>query len=105
MIIGELNKRAELQSSTPTMDYGEETLTWTTYATVWAGIKPVNASESTVADQVGATATHRIKIRALSTVKPSHRVVINSITYEINGILDYEHINDGMHLLCSQVVE
>lgn len=102
--IGELNKRAKLLSPETAMDYGEEVETWSDYATVWAGIKPLNASERTIAQQISAVATHVIKIRVRDDVKPNHRVQIGDRVYEINGILNYEHVNDGLHLICSEVV-
>lgn len=103
--IGEMNKRIKLLSSTKAMDYGEEIETWDDYATVWGGVKPLSANERTVAAQISAVATHRIKIRPRSDVMPNHRVQIGNKIYEINGILDYTHINDGMYLLCSEVVQ
>jgi len=80
MRAGLLRHRVRIETLSGASDaYGEQSKTWTPYATVWAEILPITGKERMSADQVQADITHKITIRATSTrVPPSARVVFNS---------------------------
>jgi SPP1 family predicted phage head-tail adaptor len=59
------NRRLALEAPVETPDgAGGVTRTYETVATIWAAVTPVAARGDVVADQSGASVTHRIVIRA-----------------------------------------
>jgi len=91
MNIGALDRRVTLQEPTSTVnDYGERTVSWGTYATVWAAIerKP-SASERNSGEQVVSFQSVTFTIRNSSQVEllsPSYRISYDSKIYEILGV-------------------
>jgi len=91
MNIGALDRRVILQQPTSVVnDYGERTVTWSTYATVWAAIerKP-SASERNSGEQVVSFQSVTFMIRNSSQVallSPSYRISYDGKYYEILGV-------------------
>ena len=91
MNIGALDRRVILQQPTSVVnDYGERTVTWSTYATVWAAIerKP-SASERNSGEQVVSFQSVTFMIRNSSQVEllsPSYRISYDGKYYEILGV-------------------
>lgn len=84
MRAGQLHERVVIQSKSVTRDtYGAETVTWVTHATVWASIEPLRGREFLEARMVQADVDTRIRIRYLSTVTPSMRVLWGARVFEI----------------------
>ena len=84
MRAGQLDKRVTIQSKTVTRDsFGAEVETWSTHDTVWASIEPLRGREWLETRQVQADIDTRIRIRYLSTVTPSMRVVWGTHIYDI----------------------
>jgi len=53
-----------LQSPNPTQDsYGQEVTGWSTVATVWAAVEPINGREYLAAQQLNAETKVRIRLR------------------------------------------
>lgn len=83
---GDLRERVELQSSTRTKDGGGgRTLSWATYDTVWARVRPVSSRERFVADQTGARTTHEVTLRTHATLDAKHRIVWETKVLRIVG--------------------
>lgn len=91
MKAGELDRRVDLQSATATNDpdYNEETLTWATYATVWAKVEYHNSQrawrEEEDAGRMFAERDMYISIRWRDDVTYEHRLVFENNTYQIIG--------------------
>jgi len=76
MRAGELRHRVTIQSKSVTFnDLGEEVITWSTVATVWAAVVPVFGTEAVDNSAREATATHQVRIRRRTDVTPVMRVV------------------------------
>ena len=76
MNAGQLDQRIELQRLTRTDDgYGGYVETWTTYASVWANVRPLSGRERYQAQQTQANANYRITIRYRSDVLDADRIV------------------------------
>jgi SPP1 family predicted phage head-tail adaptor len=102
---GTLRHRVQLHSaSTARNDYGEQTNTWSSYATVWARVSPGQGKEFEQAQQVHAELTHQVEIRYRSTVTTSHRVIFGTRTLEIVSIVNPDERNKNMILLCKELV-
>lgn len=84
--ISELNQRITFQTLTRTSDgQGGWTETWTTFATVWAKVKPKSARERYFSQQVQETITHEITIRKLANVTTEMRVLHGAVYYQLHG--------------------
>lgn len=90
--VGELRQRIIIQSPTRTQDsYGEPILTWTTWGTRWAEVRPLTGKELWQAAQADATVTHQIRLRApgvKGTLMPDWRIVHDGRIFEITAIRD-----------------
>ena len=68
--------------------YGQETLTWTEFASVWAEKADIKARERFSAQQDIAEETTRFRLRYLEGVTPKMRIVHDGKTYDIEGIAE-----------------
>ena len=85
MRAGRLRRRVTIQQQTSTLDsHGQRQDSWTTYATVWAEVVDVAASET-----VGSATTARIDslvtVRWQTGITAGMRIVDGSRTLEIVG--------------------
>jgi len=103
--IGKLRQRIEIQAVTETPDgMGGFSEVWTTFATVWADIRPVKAEEKFYSQQLQAKTSHKITIRTLDTVTEKSRIVYNSRIFEIKGIMRDLEESRYMLLECKEGV-
>lgn len=87
MNLGSLDRRITLQNYTATQsDYGESIPTYSTLATVWAMVKPINGNESVTADKITVKADCLFTIRYRTSVTEKTRIVYNSVNYDITNI-------------------
>jgi SPP1 family predicted phage head-tail adaptor len=104
MKVGKLRHRVSLQSPTATAnDYGEKIAAWTTYATVWAEIKPLQGRELENAQQISEKCDYEVFIRYNTGVLSTHRVIYGSRTFEIQAVLNLEERNEILKLICTEV--
>lgn len=108
--IGKLKDRVQLQSAVEASDdFSESIITWMTYDTVWANIKPFTGKEYYHSQQQVGQVEVVITIRYRTGIIFGHRVVyvntVKSITdnYEITGIVNRENKNEWLELLCKRV--
>lgn len=89
MRTGDLDQRIELQRLTRTSDGGGGyTEQWTTYATVWANVRPMSGRERYQAQQTQASANYRIAIRYRADIDPADRIVWRGKVLNIRFIAD-----------------
>jgi SPP1 family predicted phage head-tail adaptor len=104
MNIGKLRHQVYLQSSTATAnEFGENIPTWSTYATVWAEIKPLQGRELENAQQISEKCDYEVFIRYNSSVLATHRIVYGTRTFEINAVLNLEERNEILKLICTEI--
>jgi SPP1 family predicted phage head-tail adaptor len=71
---GDLTERIELQSKVRTPDgVGGATTDWTTYATVWAMVRPMTGRELENAMRAEGKANYLVAIRNRTDVQETHR--------------------------------
>jgi len=106
MRAGRLRHRVIIQEPTAgTPDaFNESTDTWSTFATVWAEVKPLNANENIRNEQVVMDATHIITIRHLSGITPDMRISFDSRTFNISSIINVFERNKEIQLVCKEEV-
>lgn len=96
-----LNDKIIIQELTETPDgQGGYTEAWTTYATVYANIRPLRSKELFQAKQVQSEAILTITIRYM-TIDDTKRVVCNSKAYNIESVIDINNRHRFMELLCT----
>jgi SPP1 family predicted phage head-tail adaptor len=95
MHIGRMHDRVVIQS--PTESYspsGETTLSWETFAEVWASVDGLSSRDIMQAQQANVIASHRVRIRYLNGVTHLQRIEhkgrpmeIASVTSRDNGTM------------------
>ena len=84
---GALRHQVQLQSRATTQEstYGSQSTTWTTYATVYAAIEPLNGRELMAAQAVQSEITHQITIRWNPgfTVKAADRILFGVRIFDV----------------------
>lgn len=102
---GQLRHRVTVQSLTVTQDeYGAPVETWTTMATVWVSIEPLEGREYFAARQVNAEVTGRIRMRYLPGVLPSMRVLYGTRTFNILSIINPDERKRMTELMVQEVI-
>jgi SPP1 family predicted phage head-tail adaptor len=103
MIIGRMHDRITITS--PTEAYspsGETTLSWETFAEVWANVEGLSSRDILQAQQANVIATHRIRIRYLEGVTHLQRIEYRGKTMELASVTSREN-STMMELLAREV--
>lgn len=107
MEAGRLNKRVKLQQPVKNQDdYGEMEVSYSTYATVWASIEPLQGRELEHAHQISAETNHRVTIRYgiyPADVASEHRVIYGERTFEITSVINPGERNEKLILMCKEI--
>lgn len=83
---GALDQRITIESKTVARNaIGEETETWSTFATVWAQYRPVRVNERVMGAQLGAEFDAVFRIRYFAGVDAEMRVVWRGQRFELVG--------------------
>ena len=74
-------------------------------ATVWGRVEPLKMSESVIAEQVAARASHRITLRYRAGLKPSQQVVMETgRVFEVTSIRNLDERNRTLEILALEKV-
>ena len=105
MRAGELRHRVTIKSKGASRDtFGQETITWTTVATVWAAVEPLSGREYLAGAQLEAAVDTRVRIRYLAGVVPEMQVVYGSHTYNLLSVVHVGENRREMQLMCQEVL-
>lgn len=103
MRAGELRHPLTLQQATDVQNTrGEAIPTWSDVADVWGAIEPLSGREGFAANQMYASATHRIRIRYRSGVVPKMRFTKGSRVFEIDAVLNVDERNRELACLVTE---
>lgn len=95
MRAGRLNKRVTIKQVTQAKNaYHEMIDTWTTLATVWAEVSPLNGREVFEAQKVNAASTIKVTMRARSDITSAMQLVYSGVTYAIDYVPPYDSRRD-----------
>ena len=90
---GDMWTRVTIQQATTTKnEVGEPTLTWSTFATVWASVESLSARETERFAETVGFMTHRVKIRYLDGLTSAMRIVYRNRTLEIGQVLERDRL-------------
>ena len=100
---GRLTDRIVIEQATETRNsVGEVSLSWSTFATVWADVSALSGREAERYGQIVGFTGHKVTIRALAGVRPAMRILYaGSRTLEIGAINEYER-GWYMELICTE---
>ena len=100
---GNLTDRIVIEQAAETRNsVGEVTLSWSTFATVWADVQALSGREAERYGQIVGFTGHKVTIRQLPGVKVSMRVIYESTrTLEIGAINEYER-GWYVELICTE---
>lgn len=108
MEAGRLRHSILIQELVPDQDdtSGNVTNTWTTFATVWADVRPASIREFVAAGIQQAKVTTAVKIRYLPGVVQSMRILHGDQVFNVEGVLpDPKTGREWLTLPCSEVVD
>lgn len=99
---GELTERVVIETPTKTQNsVGEATLTWSTFATVWAKVESLAGREAERYAEIVGFSGHKVTIRALPNITTSMRVVYRNRTLEIGAINEFDRVW-YLELICTE---
>lgn len=105
MNIGKMRHRITFQRQEDGKDalggYEDE---WTDVATTWAQISPVSGREyfSQVRENV---VSHKIYCRYRPGITPKMRIKYNDRIFRIISVINWEERNEGLTIMCEEVVQ
>ena len=103
MKIGTLRHRVTLEEKTVTRDgYGGEVVTWSTVATVWAAVEPLQGREFLDGRRLEAEVNTRIRMRYRSGILPGMRVTWGDHVYDVEAVLEVESRRRELRLMCRE---
>ena len=104
MDAGTLRERVTVQQASESRNaLGETVLSWATFAERWASVEGVSSRESLAYGQQQISVSHRVRLRYLTGLTQSMRLVWRGRTLEIVSLL--EHGNRSEHeIICQEGV-
>jgi SPP1 family predicted phage head-tail adaptor len=96
-------RRVVLEREVRTPDNGGgATISYTTVATLYADVGPVDGTEDYIAARLRNVVTHEFRIRDGDDLVPSHRFRIGTRTFEIHAMLRYGMLRPFLRCLCRE---
>lgn len=102
MKTGDLRQRVTIEQKTAFQDAnGEEQITWTTWATVYAAVEPLSGREYLAAGTQQAAIDTRIRVRYRPGITTdTMRVAHGSDVYDIESVIHVQERNREVQLMC-----
>jgi SPP1 family predicted phage head-tail adaptor len=105
MRAGLLERKIIIEQSSEVIDsVGDSTLSWTTFATVWANILTNSGKEFIQAREMHSSLSRIITIRYLASVTPRMRVNDSSTYYNILAAFDPNGRRIELKLYCDEQI-
>lgn len=106
MRAGFLRHRLALQAKSVSRDtFGEEDVTWTTWATVWGSVEPLRGREYMEARQGQADVSHRVVIRYRAGVAPTMRIALeDGRKLQIESVINRLERDEMLELMCKELI-
>lgn len=102
---GAYRHKITIQTPTETLDgFGQAVKSWSTFATPFASVEPLQGREYFSSSQFQAEVTTRVRLHYLSGVTAKMRVSWDGRIYNIQSIINPAERNREMQLMCSEGV-
>lgn len=96
----EMDQRVQLQQRSVTQDaVGQDTITWSTTATVWAQVQALRGREFFAAAQVQQEQTLKVRIRYRAGIDATWRLLWRGVAHDIIGVVPVGR-NDMLEIMC-----
>lgn len=96
---GDRDSRVVIEQKSVTRNsIGEESVTWITFATRWAAVKPLRGKEFFAAEQTQSSVDYRVNLLKPLALTREMRIKHGSITMDIVSIIDNR---DELEVMCS----
>ncbi len=103
MRAGRLNTKIIIESVARSVDsVGDTTDIWSTYATVWAEVRPQSGNEFFKAREVNSELTHVITMRWIDGITTKMRINNGGAYYDILSVFDPTTRKREMRLYCRE---
>jgi SPP1 family predicted phage head-tail adaptor len=103
---GRLRYRLVLQEAVESADgAGGVARSYRDAATLWAALAPLSVRESLDAEALGATATHRITLRASVTVTNRHRFTLGPRIFRVVAVRDPDESGRFLDVLAQERID
>ena len=100
MRAGLLRSRVTIQQQTRADDaYGGATVTWSTFATRWAHLRPLRGSELIAAQQINSHVQGEALIRFTTGVDATMRIVYGTRVLQILAVVNMDERDEQQRLL------
>lgn len=104
---GLYNRRVVIEQPVEVRDpnYSAVTRTWTTLATVWAAVEPLQGRELERNREMGSEISLRVRIRyssAVAGVSSKMRISSGAAKYEVQAVINPLDARQELHLLCAE---
>ncbi len=101
MRAGKLDKKVVIKQKQVVRDsFGQESITWAVFATVWGDVKDLSGKEYVAAAAVKNPVTTEIRIRYTAGVLPAMRAEIGAVVYNIKAVLGQDRVSQ--QLMCER---
>ena len=105
MNVGDYNCQIVIQSKIITRGtFGEELVTWGTFATDWASPEPLRGQEFLEARRLQANLDIRFRLRYRSGIKPAMRILYDGRTFEIVSVIHVSENHRELQLMCVELI-
>ena len=106
LAIGKMDQSVTLQSRSVVADaMGQDTITWTTVATVWAEVVPVRGAEFFAAAQTQASQTLKFRIWFREDVDATWRLIWQSRNHDIIAVMPFGRSRERLELYATEGVK
>jgi SPP1 family predicted phage head-tail adaptor len=106
MRAGSLNCRVAIEHQTLAPNsIGEDEITWTTFATVWAAIEPATGNTYYAAKQLESKTDGRIRIRYIEGLKSTMRIKYNDRIFNILSIIHPKEDRREIQIIYSEALD
>jgi len=106
MRAGSLRNKISIQMLTSSRDsFGEEIYAWSDFKVVNALILPISGKESFLSNQSFATVSHKIRVRYISGVVPSMRILFDSREFNIISSINIGERNKELEILAVENID
>ncbi len=105
MNAGKFRKIITIQQQSATQDeYGAQVITWSSVGVDrCANVQPLQGREYFAGQQFQSKIDTRFILRYVAGITPKMRILYNSLSYNIESIINVGERNRELHIMCSRI--
>jgi SPP1 family predicted phage head-tail adaptor len=105
MNAGKLRKLITIQQQSATQDeYGAQVVTWSSVGVDrWADVEQLQGREYFAGHQFQSIVDTRFVLRYVAGITPKMRILYNSLSYNIESVINVGERNTELHIMCSKI--